>query len=478
MHFLSMKFLGLILLQFSLAKPDLLQKLQLFQQDEGIQTGIVAASIVKTNNNVPVLSYHDQTAINSASTLKLITTATALSFLGKAYRFETELAYTGEIVNGVLQGNLHILPGGDPSLGSPRGNYPFQEVLNEFSRAVKGAGIRRVAGKIIVQDQAQFHQDVPDSWIWGDLGNYYGAVPAKFNINENYYTVYFKAGRTLDDPAEIMELVPHSSSWLIINEVKTGPKGSGDQVYIYSSPGSATLRMTGTVPLGSTHFAVKGSIPDPALLFTTYLRESLTNNGIQFDQDETRLFPEDLNLAGQKLHTLNIIRSETLADLARECNYHSINLYADAFLKKVTGLSFKNSPAFVKEFWELRDLKLDGFQIKDGSGLSPSGFITAKNMTDILSKMTQDRQFPAFLETIPVVGEDGSVKYKDSRGITGGRLRAKSGSIEGTRAYAGYFNDKSGDQYAFMICVNHYEPQAATKVRRFLDDFLIDMAKN
>ena len=59
-----------------------------------------------------------------ASTMKTVTSATALGVLGEDYRFSTYLEHDGEIVDGVLKGNLFIRGGGDPTLGSER--FPGQ----------------------------------------------------------------------------------------------------------------------------------------------------------------------------------------------------------------------------------------------------------------------------------------------------------------------------------------------------------------
>ena len=67
-------------------------------------------SIVHQRNNL--LSF------TPASVTKLITTATALEILGKDFTFKTYIEYDGELTNGVLNGNLYIRGGGDPTLGS------------------------------------------------------------------------------------------------------------------------------------------------------------------------------------------------------------------------------------------------------------------------------------------------------------------------------------------------------------------------
>ena len=53
-----------------------------------------------------------------ASNMKLISTGTALHSLGGKYRYKTSVAYDGNIVDGVLIGDLYIVGGGDPTVGS------------------------------------------------------------------------------------------------------------------------------------------------------------------------------------------------------------------------------------------------------------------------------------------------------------------------------------------------------------------------
>ncbi|MGR3809884.1 D-alanyl-D-alanine carboxypeptidase/D-alanyl-D-alanine endopeptidase [Jiulongibacter sp. NS-SX5] len=472
-----MKFIALIILQLSAIQNSLLQDLMSFQQTKNIKHGIVAAHIQRVNDGKTILALNEQKAVNSASTLKLITTATAIDKLGSDYRFQTDLGYSGTITNGTLHGSLIINPGGDPSLGSERSGKDYGQILNECLRAIRAVGIQKVNENVIIRDLSEFSYDVPDSWIWGDLGNYYGAIPHRFNINENKFSVYFQPGYRVGEAASINILDPVSSTWKIINQVKTGKSGSGDQVYIYSSPSTETILMKGTIPLGKNNFEVKGSIPNPAGLFRELLIDRLENEGIEVVQAQLQPTIEEISQS-RDFHLLHRFNSESLYQLAQDCNYNSINIYADAFLHQLQPgefASFEKGVEQMTDHWLAKGLSLGGFNPKDGSGLSPSGMITTENMTDILRAVALAPSGSHFIETIPVLGESGSVRYKDRNKVTGGRISVKSGYISGTRAYAGYLTDKQGELYSFMVCVNHYEPNASSEVRRFLDDFLIKM---
>jgi len=72
----------------------------------------------------------------TASTMKVITTATALEMFGPDFRFETKLEIDGETgKDSTLNGNLYIRGGGDPTLGSDKmGDKNF---LTKWINAVK-----------------------------------------------------------------------------------------------------------------------------------------------------------------------------------------------------------------------------------------------------------------------------------------------------------------------------------------------------
>ena len=103
--------------------------------------------------------------------------------------------------------------------------------------------------------------------------------------------------------------------------------------------------------------------------------------------------------------------------------------------------------------------------MKDGSGLSPSNGITPDNMTDILKAMFLEKSFNAFYESIPIVGISGTVSNLCKKTRAVGNVRAKSGSIDGVRAYAGFFTARNGEMMCFSMMLNKYNSDygSATK---------------
>ena len=81
-----------------------------------------------------------------ASNVKIITAGTALETLGKDFRWDTNLAYTGTIEDGVLKGDVYIIGGGDPTIAAG-GNA--DAVFAQWRELMLAKGITSVDGNII-----------------------------------------------------------------------------------------------------------------------------------------------------------------------------------------------------------------------------------------------------------------------------------------------------------------------------------------
>jgi serine-type D-Ala-D-Ala carboxypeptidase/endopeptidase (penicillin-binding protein 4) len=439
-----------------------------------LQNGFVGASIRSVKSQQNLVEYNAKKSLAPASTMKLISSATAFMALGENYTYPTILEYSGQIKDSVLTGNIIIKGSGDPSLGSWRfKNYPdYKQVTDNWAMKIKDLGIKEIQGRVFA-DSGFFDENVvPDTWSWGDMGNYYGTGAYGLNFNENLYRATFKPANYLEG-ATLLKTVPDLPYYQKINRVLTDKAGTGDQVNIYATPYQDVLIMQGFVPIGE-NFSVKGSIPDPALFSAYFLQEKLKELGIKISESPMSwVEAKKKNIYVQRpSQTINIetYNSPPLKDLARECNFQSINLYAEAFLKTpsvLLNLGNTTDAAIkgLKQIWQGKGLKLEGLRMKDGSGLSPANGITPNNMTDILSAMTNEKSFTAFYESIPIVGISGTVQNLAKKSRAVGNVRAKSGSIDGVRAYSGYFTNRNGEMMCFSMMLNKYNSEYGSATR-------------
>ncbi len=394
--------------------------------------------------------YNPDAALATASTMKVLTTATALSVLGADFRFETFLEYDGSLNAGVLSGNLYIRGTGDPTFGAD----DYRRTLRELVQLIKSSGIKEIKGDIVGDDLVFSRHVTPETWMWGDIGNYYGAAATGLCFNENTYKIFFKPGRQ-GEPTQVIGTEP-KMELDFINDVKTGAPNSGDNTIIFGFHYNATKYMSGTVPAGVQRFGVKGAMHDPALVLAKLLREELLANGvpIQGTFKNAHQLPKTRRLA-----LCAPILSPPLSEIVLQTNTKSNNLYAEALFKTVAlktkgeGSNEAASKAIV-EFWRAKGLNTRGMFVEDGSGLSRYNAVSANQMVFILNAMKSN---PDFVNSLPVSAVSGTLSSVCKGKLCAGKIRAKSGYIKRARAYAGYAKTLTGRDLTFAILVNNYD---------------------
>ena len=147
-------------------------------KEEALKHASLGVCVYNVDKKSQVYAYNSQRSLIPASLTKLFTTAVGFEKLGSNFRFKTTLAYDGEIDNnGTLHGDIYIIGGGDPLLGSYRYKQTVPDSLfAAWHRAVVAAGIRAVNGRVLYDASIFDNHPLHDSWQWGDIGNYMAAA--------------------------------------------------------------------------------------------------------------------------------------------------------------------------------------------------------------------------------------------------------------------------------------------------------------
>lgn len=442
---------------------DLEKTILNIHRENGMQHGMLSVCVYNVTKGQEVYSYNSQVSMTPGSVVKLFTTGTAFARLGSDFRFTTKLGIRGEIDReGVLHGNIYIIGGGDPMLGSYRYRQTTPDSLFDgWTRALKKKGIRRVDGRICYHVGVFDEQPLHDSWLWGDVGNYYGAGVSGLNFHENMYFVYFNPSTKLGYPATAARVSPKNINVLGTCEVTTGPEGSGDNVTIYGGPTASERLYRGTVPLGKKEFPVRGALPNPAKqcadLFALYLR----THGVSISSNSMQVYsqPDSLRIV------LDYYSSDYYT-LAQYTNLTSNNIYAESIFKylgykKFGKGTFANGAKVVSDYFREKKLDLGGVKIVDGSGLSQQNKVTADFVCRYLMAISKESFFNDFLRSLAKVGESGTAKNLLSSLPAGMTVSVKTGTMEGVKAYAGYIDASNGDRLAFTIISNGHEASSS-----------------
>ncbi|WP_116107202.1 D-alanyl-D-alanine carboxypeptidase/D-alanyl-D-alanine-endopeptidase [Lewinella sp. IMCC34191] len=458
------------------AQATLDRVIQEFTASPAFRHATVGIAVREVASGNHLAGYNADLSLIPASTQKLLTTAAAMDILGADYRFRTQLIAGGEVNDGTLSGDLYVIGGGDPTLGSPYmdGVADLDAVLDNWVAAVRKRGIRRITGTVVGDGSYYDSAGTGRGWPWADLGNYYGAGVHGLNINENAYQLYFSRRSTEGSTPPVSGTDPEIPGLTFTNELRSGPSGSGDNAYIFGAPYNYHHYIRGTIPRGSGRFPIRGAIPDPPLLAAQLLHKKLTAAGIQVDAPATtkRLEGENIRPGNVLLETF----SPPLAEIADRTNMRSVNLYAEGLLREINkkqGVPAHelSSTDAVTDWLESRGLPTGSVRLRDGSGLDARNFFSPGFMTAFLVDRAGETRW---LQTIPVAGRSGSLRNTLRGTAAEGRVRAKSGTVNAVRAYAGYVDRPDGQRLAFSVVINNYS-NSSRGVSQLLYGFMRDL---
>lgn len=462
------------------AQTTIQDHIRSFARDPDLAGALISISVMELATGRTVGGHQSELACIPASTQKLLTTAVAMDVLGPDHRFETKLIIAGDIVEGgVLNGDVYLVGGGDPSLGSPYldGVPGLNGMLGRWRDKLRAAGIRRVNGRVIGDGSYFGTHAASGGWPWSDLGNYYGAGAYGLNIHENFYFLDFLQRGRVGAIPPVQRTRPEVPGLRLTNELRSGPRGSGDQAYIYGAPFGYDNFIRGSIPIGSGRFTIKGALPDPALFAAQALCRFLKDSGISVSLPAE----SDRNQGSGRFasgRVLDTYRSPPLSTLVDRTNLRSNNLYAEALLREVNknrgAEAYELSSTKVVTDWlEAAGLPIMTIRVDDGSGLATRNFFSADFMTRFLRHQAERGRWR---ESIPMAGQTGSMKGYLKGTAAVGRLSAKSGSLGAARAYAGYADRADGRELAFAIMVNNFTIESKD-VRKKMHALMLELCR-
>lgn len=426
------------------------------------------------NTGEVIDSYRAEHVVPPASVMKLLTTSAALEILGPGYRFPTILEYSGKIENGVLHGNLYIRGGCDPSLGW-QGKTAF---LTQWTKAIRAAGISAIDGAVIADMTMLDGEAQNPGWLCEDAGNYYAPGIFALNYYGNTMNIVLKSG----EPGSVATVVgtePKVEDVYFINHVRCD-RITYDGAFVSGLPYSRERYLTGAVPSNLGTFGVKGDLPNPGLLLARHLTARLKEAGIDVVRDAGYI--ADYNPLMPARNELYIHYSEPLSEIIKETNVNSNNLYAEA-LFRLLGTRYTlpgtihNSQDLLRDYWRRRGVNIQNATIKDGCGLAPQDAVSAKTFVQLLTIMSHSKNREEWLASLPTSGQTGTLKSLCPGTYLEGRIHAKSGTIAGTKNFAGYIDMPNGETWVFAILINS-APGKAKNIQTVIQQYLLDVCSS
>ncbi len=449
-------------------KPQKIASLTYYFNQLSNDSTLIAANIsvfiVDDSSKSELLGVNTNLALTPASTMKILTTGAALEILGGGRNFKTSLEYSGNIENGVLNGNIYIRGGGDPTLGSQ--NNGGNGFLANWASAISDLGVDSINGGIIADAQL-FDTDVyPVTWSWGEINSEYCAMPSALSIYGNQYRIKVRAGKTNWYKPSNGTLNPWLPNVYFRNQIKSGSIRKAS-LFALGQPYTNRLTIRGIVPNGNLHI-MEGAIPDPPYLVAYQLYKEIEKLGISIVDSAIsirQIHDFDLarykNIRTEKRKEISARYSSSVSNIVISTNTNSNNLYAETLLKHIAlkhGSSETEVGAnAITNFWAQKLKHKIGVNIFDGSGISRYNTLTTKFLVDALQFISDSSDYSTiFRKSLPIAGETGTLRRLCKNTQAKGKIIAKSGSMSRVLSYAGYINSLSGNKYTFAIIINNF----------------------
>jgi D-alanyl-D-alanine carboxypeptidase/D-alanyl-D-alanine-endopeptidase (penicillin-binding protein 4) len=362
--------------------------------------------LVVEDGGEAVFARNPTTPLTGASTQKLLTATALLLALGPEARLETTAMAAEPPAGGVVAGNLYLVGGGDPVLGTTawRDHFTRQPHLlsdvERLAQAIADAGVTRVEGGIVGDDSRY------------DDERYHPAWPQRF----------------------AQQLVVGPIDGLTVNDgFSSFPSAD--------APGAPTTLSN-----------------DPGRDAATVLTFLLQARGVEVGG------PPRSGQAPDGVSEVASLPSPTVAEIVADMLSNSDNETAEAALKEVGHAeagegSWSAGAGAATDLLRQAEVPLDGVAVRDGSGLSIENRLTCAALVDVL---TRPETAPVVRDGLSVAGETGTLADLWNGTPVEGRLRAKTGTLRNVTALAGEVDLDQGGTLTFAYVANVPDPGLVT----------------
>jgi D-alanyl-D-alanine carboxypeptidase/D-alanyl-D-alanine-endopeptidase (penicillin-binding protein 4) len=463
-----MRALGLLLIASAAGAETIAERIDKILADSpAAQQSFWGIHVVDLETGAVVYASNQDRFFVPASNTKLFTTALALTKLGPNHRFRTLITAPAKPDESGRVTELRFVGGGDPNLSGRILPYEYKvkpdnplRYVEQFAQQLADAGLKAVDGDIIGDDSAYANEPYPEGWALDDPVYDYGAPVSALFVNDAMFTVHVRPTAIGSPPT--IDFSPTIETLIVNNRAVTAKE---TKLKFERLPGAFELTVSGTV--GKTHEEPLGE-DDPTLFATEALREALIRRGVRISgAARVEHFPS----SGVPLVTYD---SLPLIEDLRVTNKESQNLHAEIALLEVarvlrgTGsreVGLKELKAFLKEI----GVEDHQYYFEDGSGLSRKTLVTPNTITKLLLYMYRSPNRDAWISTLPIGGQDGSLDKRFSGYPAGAQVHAKTGSITHVNALSGYTG-----RYAFSILVNN-SINESKQIRHLIDQVALTL---
>ena len=403
---------------------------------------------------------NEQKAMNPASTMKLVTTYSALHLLGPAFTFRTEVLAEGPLAGDVLRGELYVRGGGDPHL--------VIENLWQLTTRIRGFGIREIRGDLVL-DKTLFEPLPHDpAQFDGEEGRAYNVGPDALLVNFKSIALTFvpdAAARV----ARVM-VIPEVAGLKYPRMVPAVEGGCGDWRGRLKAniDDPMNIRIGGAYPLACGERAIYlGALEHTAYFAAVFRALWERQGGVWVGKVREGAVPATARLVAAQ-------ESAPLAMLIRDINKFSNNVMTQQlFLTMGAAGGQPGNPArgaeAVRGLLAARGIEARELVLENGCGLSRVERVAPATLANLLVDAWKSQWMSELMASLPISGVDGTMQRRD---VPAGAAHMKTGMLDDTRAVAGYVLAASGRRYVVVAIINHPNAGRGTGAHDALIDWV------
>ena len=441
----------LSLIFFISAFPQSLKsKLEKVVNDKFFESCLISIQVEDLTSNKTLYTKNEKVLLRPASNMKVLTSASALLFLGADYEFTTNLFYDGIVSNDTLFGNIYIVGGCDPDF--------ITSDLYYFVDALKSLNISVIYGNLFGDVSFKDSLYWGKGWMWDDDPSSDAPYLSALNLNDNCVEVSY-------DGVNDSIIVSPNTKYINVVRIENEEKLSIDRNW-FNRKNEIIVRGEND----NKKYYAKVNILNPAEYFLNVFSEVLDSNNVNLIGD---IKLKSITGAANLLYSYKRKFSDVIGNLNKTSDNLSAEMTLYALSEKYYGrpANADSGINLINNLIDSAGLNPEDYRLVDGSGVSHYNVVSAELFVKVL-KYFYDKYPELYIilyNSFPVAGVDGTLEYRMRKSAAWNNVHAKTGTLTGVSTLSGYLTTKKNHLLAFSIFMQNYVG-SSSKAKNFQDE--------
>ncbi|MFZ1291770.1 MAG: D-alanyl-D-alanine carboxypeptidase/D-alanyl-D-alanine-endopeptidase [Melioribacteraceae bacterium] len=429
-------------------------------EDDFLKSSMLAVSVYDLTDDKLLYQKNEKQLLRPASNMKVLTTASALEYLGAEYSFKTSVYHSGIIMDSICYGDIFVKGGFDPD---------FTTIdLDTLVIKILKYGIKEIRGNIYGDVSNMDSLFWGTGWMWDDDPSYNFPYLTPLIINDASIQVEYKPGE-INKEVEY-RLIPETDFFDISNtSITTNKDTSNFEITRDWQTRGNEIIIKGDLLFNAKLDTVKINIVNPEYYFLYLLKEKLEKHKVELlGKLDTATVPE----FSKHIYT----HERKFKDVIKNLNKESDNLSAEMTLRAMAFMHFgkpasaENGLKIIDSLINKTNLNYDNYNLADGSGISHYNLVSAELLVSILKYIYQNSKenYNILKDSFPIAGIDGTLSNRMKNTEAYKNVYAKTGTLSGVSTLSGYLKTANNHEIAFSIFVQNFK--GSSKIARSYQD--------